>query len=55
MPAPDRRPANWPPAGVAVAQAEDTYLVRPTQDGYPDAYGELAGRHIKLAYRVTLN
>jgi len=37
-----------------VAQAEDTRLVRQAQDGYLDAYGELAGRHGKVAYRVAL-
>jgi RNA polymerase sigma-70 factor (ECF subfamily) len=38
----------------AVAQAEDTHLVRQAQDGYLDAYGELADRHGKVAYRVAL-
>jgi RNA polymerase sigma-70 factor, ECF subfamily len=39
---------------VAVAQADDGYLVRQAQDGYLDAYGELAGRHGTVAYRVAL-
>jgi RNA polymerase sigma-70 factor, ECF subfamily len=38
----------------AVAQADDTRLVRQAQDDNLDAYGELAGRHGKVAYRVGL-
>lgn len=40
-------------AAVGAAQ-EDSYLVRQAQDGYLDAYGELAGRHGTAAYRVAL-
>jgi len=39
---------------VAIAQADDTCLVRQAQDGYLDAYGELVDRHGKVAYRVAL-
>ena len=37
-----------------MTQAEDTYLVRQARDGCLDAYGELAGRHGKVAYLVAL-
>ncbi len=37
-----------------VSDVEDTFLVKRAQEGYLDAYAELAERHGGLAYRVAL-